>query len=76
VGGLLGPVLGGLGRGVGNLGTDMAMSFAATCALGQLAVLCYGRGRQMCTALLLPIQQQARTLDAGKVLEIVRKPMA
>ena len=95
VGGLLGSVLGGLGRGVGSLGTGMAMSFATTYALGQLAVRYYGGGRQMSTALLqqtyqdllvsarqlqqqaLPqIQQQARTLDAGKVLETVRKPMA
>ena len=95
VGGLLGSVLGGLGRGVGSLGTGMAMSFASTYALGQLAVRYYGGGRQMSTALLqqtyqdllvgarqlqqqaLPqIQQQARTLDAGQVLEMVRKPMA
>ena len=95
VGGLLGSVLGGLGRGVGSLGTGVAMSFATTYALGQLAVRYYGGGRQMNTALLrqtyqdllvsarqlqqqsLPqIQQQARTLDAGKVLEMVRKPMA
>ncbi len=95
VGGLLGSVLGGLGRGVGSLGTGMAMSFATTYALGQLAVRYYGGGRQMSTALLqqtyqdllvsakqlqpqaLPqIQQQARTLDAGKVLEMVRQPMA
>ena len=93
VGGLLGSVLGGLGRGVGSLGTGMAMSFATTDALGQLAVRYYGGGRHMNTALLqqtyrdllvgarqmqqqaLPqIQQQARTLDAGKVLEMVRQP--
>ena len=95
VGGLLGSVLGGLGRGVGSLGSGMATSFATTYALGQLAVLHYGGGRQMSTALLqqtyqdllvsakqmqqqaLPqIQQQARTLDAGKVFEMVRKPLA
>ena len=94
VGGLLGSVLGGLGRGVGSLGTGMAMSFATTYALGQLAVRYYGGGRQMSTALLqqtyqdllvsarqlqpqaLPqIQQQARTLDAAKVLEMVRTPV-
>lgn len=95
VGGLLGKALGGLGRGVGSVGTGMAMSFATTYALGQLAVRYYGGGRQMSTALLqqtyqdllgnarqmqqqaLPqIQEQARTLDAGKVLEMVRKPLA
>ncbi|MBY0436586.1 MAG: TerB family tellurite resistance protein [Burkholderiales bacterium] len=95
VGGLLGKVMGGMGRGVGSVGTGMAMSFATTYALGQLAVRYYGGGRQMSTDLLkqtyqdllagarqmeqqaLPqIQQQARTLDAGKVLELVRKPLA
>ena len=95
VGGLLGSVLGGLGRGVGSLGTGMAMSFATTYALGQLAVRYYGGGRQMSTALLqqtyqdllvsarqlqqqaLPqIQQQASSLDAAKVLDMVRKPMS
>ena len=94
VGGLLGSVLGGLGRGVGSVSTGMAMSFATTYALGQLAVRYYGGGRQMSTALLqrtyqellgsatqlqqqaLPqMQQQARTLDAGKILEMVRKPL-
>lgn len=95
VGGLLGSVLGGLGRGVGSLGAGVAMSFATTYALGQLAVRYYGGGRQMSRALLqqtyqdlmvsarqmqqqaLPqIQQQARSLDATKVLEMVRRPMA
>lgn len=95
VGGLLGSVMGSLGRGAGSVGTGMAMSFATTYALGQLAVRYYGGGRQMSTALLretyqellagarkveqgaLPqIQQQARTLDPAKVLELVRKPLA
>ncbi len=95
VGGLLGAVLGGLGRGVGGLGTSIAMSFATTYALGQLALRYYGGGRQMSTALLqqtytdllgqasrlqsevMPqIQEQARTLDAGKVLDMVRRPLS
>jgi len=95
VGGLLGAVLGGLGRGVGGLGTSIAMSFATTYALGQLALRYYGGGRQMNTGLLrqtyqdllgqasrlqtevMPqIQEQARTLDAGKVLDMVRRPLA
>ena len=95
VGGLLGSVLGGLGRGLGSLGTGMAMSLATTYALGQLAVRYYGGGRQMSTALLQQtyqdllvsarqlqqqaqpqVQQQAQTLDAAKVLEMVRRPMA
>ena len=62
VGGLLGSVLGGLGRGVGSLGTGVAMSFATTYALGQLAVRYYGGGRQMSTALL---QQTYQDLLVG-----------
>lgn len=52
LGGLLGSVLGGIGRGVGSAGGGMAMSFATTYALGQLAVRYYGGGRQMSTQLL------------------------
>ncbi len=94
---LVGGLLLGSGAGPGwaaawaALGTGMAMSFATTYALGQLAVRCYGGGRQMSSALLqqtyqdllvsarqfaaggaaCEIRQQARTLDAGKVLEMV-----
>jgi uncharacterized protein (DUF697 family) len=52
VGGLLGKVAGGLGRGLGSAATGMAMSFATTYALGQLARRYYGGGRQMSTQLL------------------------
>jgi uncharacterized protein (DUF697 family)/tellurite resistance protein len=95
LGGLLGSVMGGIGRGVGSAGGGMAMSFATTYALGQLAVRYYGGGRQMNTQLLrdtyqdllgsarqmqgslLPqIQERARTLDAGKVLDMVRQPLS
>jgi uncharacterized protein (DUF697 family)/tellurite resistance protein len=50
--GLLGKVAGGMGRGVGSAGAGMAMSFATTYALGQLAIRYYGGGRQMSTQLL------------------------
>ena len=95
LGGLLGSVMGGMGRGVGSAGAGMAMSFATTYALGQLAVRYYGGGRQMSTQLLretfqgllgparqmqttlLPqIQERARTLDASKVLDMVRQPLS
>ena len=95
LGGLLGKVAGGLGRGVGSAGAGMAMSFATTYALGQLAVRYYGGGRQMSTQLLrdtfqsllgparqmgttlLPqIQERARTLNAAKVLDMVRQPLS
>jgi uncharacterized protein (DUF697 family)/tellurite resistance protein len=52
LGGLLGKVAGGIGRGVGSAGAGMAMSFATTYALGQLAIRYYAGGRQMSTQLL------------------------
>jgi uncharacterized protein (DUF697 family) len=52
LGGLLGKVAGGIGRGVGSTGAGIAMSFATTYALGQLAIRYYGGGRQMSTQLL------------------------
>jgi uncharacterized protein (DUF697 family)/tellurite resistance protein len=52
LGGLLGKVAGGLGRGIGRATTGVAFSFATTCALGQLARRYYGGGRQMSTAVL------------------------
>jgi uncharacterized protein (DUF697 family)/tellurite resistance protein len=52
LGGLLGKVAGGMGRGLGSAATGMAMSFASTYALGQLARRYYAGGRQMNTAVL------------------------
>ena len=52
LGSVMGSVMGGMGRGVGSAGAGMAMSFATTYALGQLAVRYYGGGRQMSTQLL------------------------
>jgi uncharacterized protein (DUF697 family)/tellurite resistance protein len=52
LGGLLGSVLGGLGRAVGQQTASSGMAFATTWALGQLAKQYYGGGR---------------TLDAGKL---------
>ena len=79
VSGLLGTVLGGLGRGVGGLGTSMAMSFATTYALGQLALRYYGGGRQMNTALLrqsyqdlLASARQLQTLSLPQIQERAR----
>jgi uncharacterized protein (DUF697 family)/tellurite resistance protein len=50
--GLLGTVLGGMGRAVGRQTASSGMAFATTWALGQLAKQYYGGGR---------------TLDAGKL---------
>jgi uncharacterized protein (DUF697 family)/tellurite resistance protein len=52
LGGLLGAVLGGMGRAVGRQTASSGMAFATTWALGQLAKQYYGGGR---------------TLDAGKL---------
>ena len=52
LGGLLGTVLGGMGRAVGRQTASSGMAFATTWALGQLAKQYYGGGR---------------TLDAGKL---------
>lgn len=52
LGGLLGAVLGGMGRAVGRQSASSGMAFATTWALGQLAKQYYGGGR---------------ALDAGKL---------
>ncbi len=52
LGGLLGSVLGGMGRAVGHQTASSGLAFATTWALGQLAKQYYGGGR---------------TLDAGKL---------
>jgi len=52
LGGLLGSLAGKAGRGIGGAGASMAMSFATTYALGQLARRYYAGGRVMNTALL------------------------
>ena len=89
--GLLGKIAGRAIGGIGSAGTGMALSFATTYALGQLAKRYYAGGRVMSTALLrdtyqglleparqlqtqyLPqIQQKAATLDAARVMAMVR----
>ena len=47
LGGLLGSVLGGLGRAVGHQAASSGMAFATTWALGQLAKQYYGGGRTL-----------------------------
>ncbi len=92
IGGLLGRKLGGTGARVGSAATGVAMSFATTYALGQLAQRYYAGGRTMNTTVLretfqgllgpardlqtryLPqIREQAATLDAGRVMDLVRQ---
>ncbi len=79
LGGLLGVVAGGLGRGLGSVAAGAAFSFATTYALGQLAKRYYAGGRQMNTALLQQTYQsllsQAKQLQgqyAGDILQKAR----
>lgn len=52
IGGLLSNFLGKAGKKVGSAATGVAMSFATTYALGQVAKRYYGGGRKMSTELL------------------------
>ncbi|RYY96526.1 MAG: GTPase, partial [Comamonadaceae bacterium] len=52
LGGLLGRVAGGLGRGLGNQAVSSGMSFAATYALGHVARRYYAGGRTLSTQML------------------------
>ena len=58
LGGLLGKVAGRTIGGIGSVATGMAMSFATTYALGQVARRYYAGGRVMSTALLQQTFQQ------------------
>ncbi len=77
VGGLLGSLLGGGGRKVGRAATSMAMSFATTYALGQLAKRYYSQGRQMNTDLLKrtfsELLEPARSLQSQYLPQIQQK---
>ena len=77
LGGLLGVVAGGLGRGLGSVAAGAAFSFATTYALGQLAKRYYAGGRQMNTALLQQTYQsllsQAKQLQSQYAGDIQQK---
>jgi uncharacterized protein (DUF697 family)/tellurite resistance protein len=77
LGGLLGVVAGGIGRGLGSVATGAAFSFATTYALGQLAKRYYAGGRQMNTALLQQTYQsllaQAKQVQAQYAGHIQQK---
>ena len=66
LGGLLGSVLGGMGRTIGKQAASSGMSFATTWALGQLAKQYYGGGRTLDAAKLksafAPLVAQGQTL--------------
>ena len=66
LGGLLGTVLGGIGRAAGNQTASSGMAFATTWALGQLAKQYYGGGRELdagkLKAAFAPLFEQGRGL--------------
>ena len=66
LGGLLGSVLGGMGRAAGHQAASSGMSFATTWALGQLAKQYYGGGRTLDAAKLkasfAPLVEQGQSL--------------
>lgn len=77
IGGLLGQIAGGMGKGIGRAATGMAFSFATTYALGHLAKRYYSGGRQMETAVLRDTFQQllgpAKNLQQQYIPQIQEK---
>ncbi|MDA8454229.1 TerB family tellurite resistance protein [Acidovorax sp. GBBC 3334] len=67
VGGLLGKVMGGMGRAVGSAATGSAFSFATTYALGKVAQRYYAGGRTLGTDALK--SAFARTAEEAKGLQ-------
>ncbi len=67
VGGLLGKVMGGLGRAVGSAATGSAFSFATTYALGKVAHRYYAGGRTLDTDTLKA--SFARTVEEARGLQ-------
>ena len=79
LGGLLGTVLGGVGRAVGHQTASSGMAFATTWALGQLAKQYYGGGRTLDAAKLkaafAPLLEQGQGLISqygGEIAERAR----
>ncbi|WP_311222684.1 MULTISPECIES: TerB family tellurite resistance protein [unclassified Acidovorax] len=67
VGGLLGKVMGGMGRAVGSAATGSAFSFASTYALGKVAQRYYAGGRTLSGDALK--SSFSRTVDEAKGLQ-------
>lgn len=67
VGGLLGKVMGGLGRAVGSAATGSAFSFATTYALGKVAHRYYAGGRTLDTDTLK--SAFSRTVEEARGLQ-------
>lgn len=79
LGGLLGSVLGGLGRSIGRQTASSGMAFATTWAIGQVAKQYYGGGRTLDAARLkaafAPLLEQGQTLVqryGGEIAERAR----
>jgi uncharacterized protein (DUF697 family)/tellurite resistance protein len=66
LGGLLGSVLGGMGRTIGRQAASSGMAFASTWALGQVAKQYYGSGRKLdmdkLKAAFSPLVQQGQSM--------------
>jgi uncharacterized protein (DUF697 family)/tellurite resistance protein len=66
LGGLLGSVLGGMGRSVGRQAASSGMAFASTWALGQVAKQYYASGRKLdlekLKAAFTPLVQQGQSM--------------
>ena len=66
LGGLLGSVLGGMGRTIGRQAASSGMAFASTWALGQAAKQYYGSGRKLdmdkLKAAFSPLVQQGQSM--------------
>jgi uncharacterized protein (DUF697 family)/uncharacterized tellurite resistance protein B-like protein len=66
LGGILGSVLGGMGRAIGHQSASSGMAFATTWALGQVARQYYGGGRKLdadkLKAAFAPLLEQGQTL--------------
>ena len=77
LGGLLGSVLGGMGRTIGRQAASSGMAFATTWALGQLAKQYYGGGRTLDMAKLkaafAPLVEQGQGLVQRYVGEIAER---
>ena len=77
LGGLLGTVLGGVGRAVGHQTASSGMAFATTWAIGQLAKQYYGGGRTLDAAKLkaafAPLLEQGQGLIGRYGAEIAER---
>jgi uncharacterized protein (DUF697 family)/tellurite resistance protein len=77
VGGILGSIIGSLGRGIGKQAVSSGMSFATTYALGQVAKRYYAGGREFSAQMLKDtfeqVMQQGKSLQGEYLPAIAEK---